>query len=345
MSGDRAPQKELLHYLGRGPREVDVIHEHLLNDTRRNKDIPLRIYAPASGGPHPVILYSHGAGDSNATSPLLLRHWASHGYVVIAPMHLFGERPFLERSVMRLREELVRMFQMGPEAWRERTDDLVAVMDNLGGMAGGVPALNGKVDEDRIAVAGHSNGGYTAMLLGGATMTDASDGESRGFADPRPRAAMIVSGPGCDHNLGLTKDSWNKFTRPLMVMAGSRDPGYAPGFGTQWRTDPYRYSPPGDKYLLYLRGAHHLSYIGPIFDIPLRDPAHRGKIANGIRSAARAVARVAPVIDQVGLFDYVRIASVAFWNAYLKDDGRAREFLRSRALDTYSANNARLTSR
>ncbi|NUM56816.1 MAG: hypothetical protein HUU46_24570 [Candidatus Hydrogenedentes bacterium] len=334
----------VLPYLAHGPYAIDVVREYELHDSMRGKNVPLRIYAPTGGGPHPVILYSHGAGDSNATSPLLLRHWASHGYVVIAPTHLFGARPLIDRSILRLREELMRPREMGPAAWRERTRDLSAILDALETIEAEVPALHRGIDRDRTAIAGHSFGAYTVMLLGGATLTDPSSGEVFRFGDPRPRAVLVISGPGCD-NMGLTKESWCDFTRPLMVMAGSRDPGYIPGCGVLWRTEPYRYAPQGGKYLLYLRGAHHLSYVGPIFDIPLGDPGKRGAFARRVRAAARRIARVAPAIDQIGLFDYSRIASTAFWNAYLKDDEGSKAFLNSDAIEKYSLRNARLKSR
>ncbi|MDZ4860974.1 MAG: hypothetical protein SGI88_18520 [Candidatus Hydrogenedentes bacterium] len=330
--------------LAHGAAGVEVVDEYLFHDTRRDKQVPLRIYMPNSGGPCPVILYSHGAGDSNATSPLLLRHWASHGYVIIVPTHLFGARPLIERSILRLREELLRPREIGPAAWRERTDDLVAILDNLALIEYAVPTLAGRLDHEAVAVAGHSFGAYTVMLLGGATLTDPVSGEHFRFDDPRPRAVLMISGPGQDH-MGLTADSWTTFTKPLMVFAGSRDPGYIFGAGPMWRAEPYVLGPPGDKYLVYIRGAHHLSYIGPLIDIPLRDPARRGAFAQGVRHVARRVARVLPAIDQTGIFDYTRIASTAFWNAYLRHDGGARAYLTSHALDVYSARNARTESK
>ncbi len=332
-----------MRFLARGPHEIDIVHEHMLRDAAREKEIPLRIYAPTAGGPYPLIVFSHGAGDSNATSPLLLRHWASHGYVVIVPTHLFGPRPLIERSLLRLREELKRPQTLGPEAWRERTGDLVSVMDHIGVLMSVVPVLRDRIDPDQIAIAGHSFGGYTVMLLGGATLMEVDTGVLHRFEDPRPRGVIIISGPGRD-DMGITRDSWNEFTKPLMVMAGSRDPGYMPS-GTMWRAEPYHFAPPGDKYLLYLRGAHHLSYVGPVIDIPSRDPAQRGPVAHWVRAAARSIAKVLPAVDQTGLFDYSRIASVAFFDAYVKDDSDAKEFLRSKELERYSLRNARVSYR
>ena len=39
---------------------------------------------------------------------------------------------------------------------------------------------------------------------------------------------------------------------------------------------------------------------------------------------------------QKAIFDYVKMASLAFWDAYLKDDAKAREYLKSDALPAYS---------
>ncbi|HRK34930.1 MAG TPA: hypothetical protein PLJ47_10085 [Candidatus Hydrogenedentes bacterium] len=341
-------RRELLrmtpNLLAYGPHEVAIIHEHMLRDPKRGKDIPLRCYTPNGGGPFPVIIFSHGAGDSNATSPLLLRHWASHGYVVIAPTHLFGTRPLIERSLLRLREELMRPREMGPAAWAERTGDIAAIMDNLDLLGQEVPKLTGIIDPNRMAVAGHSFGAYTVTLTGGAELTDPTTGKRTSFSDPRPRAILMISGPGPDHT-GLTDNSWSNVTRPLMVFTGSRDPGYVFGCGPMWRAAPYTLSPEGDKYLVYIRGAHHLSYIGPVIDLPLRDPARRGPFALFIRHLARRTAKLLPAIDQTGIFDYTRIASVAFWNAYLKDDSAARAYLTSHVLDVYSARNVRTSSK
>lgn len=331
-------------YLRLGPHAVRLIPEVMLRDPARDKEVPLRIYHPAEPGRYPVILFSHGAGDSNHSSPHLMRHWASHGHVVILPTHLFGARPLIERSVVRLAQELMRPREMGPAAWRERTGDLVSIMDNFEAIERGAPGLAGRCDRDCVAVAGHSFGGYTVSLLGGATLRDPNTNEVFCFEDPRPQAVVVISGPGPD-DIGLTERSWDHFHRPLMVFAGSRDPGHLGDYSGMWRAKAFELCPRGDKYLVYIRGAHHMSYIGPIFDLPMRDPARRGPVAATFRRCARAVARVFPGMDQAGIFDYTRIATTAFWDAYLRGDTAAKEFLCSRALEAYSERRVRLSVR
>ncbi len=42
-----------------------------VHDAARNRDIPLRVYLPASTAPAPVVLFSHGLGGSRAGSSFL----------------------------------------------------------------------------------------------------------------------------------------------------------------------------------------------------------------------------------------------------------------------------------
>ncbi|HKC62773.1 MAG TPA: hypothetical protein VKB86_04015, partial [Pyrinomonadaceae bacterium] len=45
-----------------GMYEVGTIEGMLLHDSKRNKDLPVRIDFPKSRGSFPVIVFSHGAG-------------------------------------------------------------------------------------------------------------------------------------------------------------------------------------------------------------------------------------------------------------------------------------------
>jgi dienelactone hydrolase len=317
-----------------GPCPIHVIGEIEVHDTQRDKAVPVKVYMPEDGGPYPVILFSHGAGDSNESSPHLMRHWASHGYVVLLPTHFFGDRPIIERSLVRLRQELLRPAREGPTAWDERVGDLKCIIESLDDLSNLVPELVGKIDAAHVGIAGHSFGAYTVMLMGGATLRD-NDGTEFRFDDPRPRAVLMISGPGHD-SWGLSKQSYASLEPPLMVFAGSHDPPPKMRGNPLWRTEPYFRCPRGRKFLVYIRGANHLSYIGPIFDLPMRDPGKRGPIARALRRCARWLASYAPALDQVGIFDYTRIASTAFWDAHLKENPAAKAYLCSNALEVYS---------
>src|SRR5262252_4243814 len=76
----------LAYKLADGPFTVETI-DHTLHDAKRNKDLPIRIVVPKTGGPFPVIVFSHGAGGSGQNYFPLTHHWVTHGYVVIQPTH------------------------------------------------------------------------------------------------------------------------------------------------------------------------------------------------------------------------------------------------------------------
>ena len=123
---------------------------------------------------------------------------------------------------------------------------------------------------------------------------------------------------------GLTESSWKNVTRPMMAMSGNKDAGVM-GQLANWRKDPFTYSPPPDKYLVWIDDAFHMSFTGV-----LAEP----QTAQGLRRAL--ISRLAESTDQKAVFDYVKVASIAFWDAYLKDDAEAKGYLKSDTLVRYS---------
>jgi len=122
----------------------------------RAVDLQVRVSAPATGSELPVILLSHGHGNSNNLSSLngyapLASYWAAHGFAVIQPTHLDSKT-------------LGRRDSGDPEAplyWRSRAGDMTRILDQLDVIEAAVPRLPGRLDPSRVAVAGHSMGGIT----------------------------------------------------------------------------------------------------------------------------------------------------------------------------------------
>ncbi|MCX7886595.1 MAG: hypothetical protein N3B01_04965 [Verrucomicrobiae bacterium] len=264
--------------------------ELLLHDAARNKKLPLRVTWPDSPGKFPVIIWSHGAyGSKDAYKPLV-EYWARHGYVVIQPTH--------EDSVA-LGQKLgdKRVFQL----WQTRPADVSFILDSLATIEKLEPSLHGKLDVERIGVGGHSYGANTAQLVGGAKAFVM--GREKSFEDKRVRAVMLLSGQGPGEM--LTEKSWASFMRPLFVMSGSRDGPTRTGQPAEWRKKPYELSPPGDKYLVWVEGLDH-GYGG----------------ITGVRFNPKNK-------DNPDHVRWTQTATLAFWDAYLKGDASAREFLRS----------------
>jgi dienelactone hydrolase len=288
-----------------GPLALDVETADglTLHDAARKKELPYKVYFPRNGGPFPVILFSHGFGGSKDAFGPVGKHWASHGYVVIHPGHADGMVRRNDTAVApRVRPLLGG--QMGgflggmndPQKTRDRVTDLVLLLDSLDELQKAVPGLKGKIDGSRIGAAGHSLGAYTAMLIGGVTVDLGSAKDVR-FLDKRVKCILPISAQGTGQQ-GLTDKSWNGLKLPMMTITGTRDRG-AGGQGLDWKKEPYKYSPPGNKYLVVIDGANHVSFGGGL----------------GPRGEA--------------ITDAVKLSSTHFFDAYLKGSETSKKYLQS----------------
>jgi len=322
QTGKRDPS--LAYKLADGPFAVETI-DQTLHDANRNKDLPIRIAVPKTGGPFPVIVFSHGAGGSGQNYFGLTGFWASHGYVVIQPTH--NDSLALRREngepLPSGPRQLVEEYLFNSEDWIERVRDITLVMDSLGDLEKRLPQLKEKLDQKRIGVGGHSYGAFTTQMIGGVTLDIPGQPKAQSFGDARPRALLLLSPQGKSAN-GLTENSWKLMTRPTMSMSGSNDSGVM-GQLADWRRDPFTYSPAGDKYLVWIDGAFHMSFTGALAQ------SQTGQSPRGM-----LFSRLSQGTDQKAVFDYVKVASIAFWDAYLKGEPKAKTYLRSDTLVKYS---------
>ncbi|MFF3658639.1 alpha/beta hydrolase family protein [Streptomyces olivochromogenes] len=243
------------------PTPVLSVSPVVLPAPGRAVDLEVRVSAPVAGSDLPVILLSHGQGYSNHLSSLngyapLANFWAAHGFVVIQPTHLSSSTLSLDPGT-----------PGGPLHWRSRAEDMTRILDRLDVIEAAVPQLLGRLDHDKVAVAGHSMGGHTASLLLGARLTDPDDGTEVNLAEPRIKAGVLLAAPGRggdavtefvaeNYSFFSTMD-FSKMATPTLVVAGDKDAStHLTVRGTDWHADPYFLSP-GPKSLLTLFGAEH----------------------------------------------------------------------------------------
>jgi predicted dienelactone hydrolase len=249
----------------------------------------------------------------------LTRHWASYGYVTIQPTHddsAVQRRNSGEENIQFLKA--VRDALKKPALWESRPMDVSAVLDDLPALEGRLPALAGKMDMARIGVGGHSMGSYTAEAIGGA-LVDLPSYPGKSFADPRVKAVLCLSpqGPG---QFGLNDHSFDGVTLPYMGMTGSLD-SLGPVASPEWHKVPFERSQAGNKFHLFMEGANHMSFI-------TSKTMLRGRAENG-----------------EAIFDYTNSGALAFWDAYLKQDERARKYLASDSLEKTSHGAVKISRR
>jgi hypothetical protein len=113
-----------------------------------------------------------------------------------------------------------------------------------------VPGAKGRMDPNRVGADGHLIGAYAACVLAG--QRDFSPNAPQGLKDDRVQAALLLSPQ--DRGQGLTEESWEDVAGPLMVLSGSGIPSLRTGNPAEWRREPFTFSPPGDKCLVWIEG-------------------------------------------------------------------------------------------
>jgi predicted dienelactone hydrolase len=183
---------------------------------------------PARDGPFPLVVFGHGFGYAPGTYTRLLDAWVRAGYVVAAPIFPLENAnapggPF--------RADLPN-----------QPGDVSYLIGRLL-TASATPAgpLRGLIDPGRIAVAGHSDGGATALALV----------YNRIYRDSRVRAVVVLSGAQLPDTAGW---DYSARGRALLAVQGSADPINAPA-----DTRAFWSLAGSPKYLLTLTGAGHLA--------------------------------------------------------------------------------------
>lgn len=225
----------------------------------RGEDVQVRVSAPLAGDRLPVIVFSHGFGESLDGYAPLVDYWTAHGFAVVQPTHLDSRKLNVAPDDPRY-----------PDIWRIRVEDLTRAIDRLDVLEAAVPGLAGRLDRDRVAVAGHSWGAQTASMLLGARVLDAEGVPGASMSDPRVKAGVLlaVTGTGgadltpfaAEHFPFMNPD-FAELTTPALVVAGEKDQSALSVRGPEWFTDAYFLSPGATGLLTLFEAEHSLGGI------------------------------------------------------------------------------------
>ncbi|MCC5848184.1 MAG: dienelactone hydrolase [Verrucomicrobia bacterium] len=266
-----------------------VVINHVLHDPSRDREIPIRVFLPQTREPAPVILVSHGLGGALHDKAYLAPHWTARGYVVVYMQHPGSDEP-VWRDVPRSQRAEAVTRAATPEQLMHRIRDVSHVLD----FGKTDHDLRGRLDLERVGIAGHSFGAITAQAVGGARLGFLD------FREPRIHAALMMS-PSAP-TVGTPEQAFGQVKIPWMLMTGTRDGSGISGETPESRLLVYPALPPGGKYELVLKDAEHMTF----GDRPL-GPQRRPRNPNHHR--------------------VVLALSTAFWDAELKKDAAARAWL------------------
>jgi predicted dienelactone hydrolase len=186
---------------------------------------------PISGGPrHPLILLSHGRGGNGLNLAWFAQILAGRGYIVAALDHYRANT--YDSSIIYLHNKL----------W-QRPKDLTLITNFLLND----PFWRALIEPSKIGVAGHSQGGFTSLWLGGARVNPDKylafqrDGKNNSaipaylrdqmpldatpaldVADPRVGAVFAMA-PGELKYFGMDEEGLHHLEKPTYITVGAKD--------------------------------------------------------------------------------------------------------------------------
>lgn len=198
-------------------------YKALFEDEHAFEDVPLAPSPWKSG--MPVLVHSHGHQGFAGNSARLMCHFATHGWLAVAPEHVgntLGDTPPVRPLAL----------------WFHRPLDVRAALDLVAAPPAGDP-LEGTVDMGRVAMSGHSFGTYTAWAVAGASFDTASiqgecDAGNVAECTPgalsvfktdlgEPRAKVVVPMAG-GRSAFFGESGYDAARVPVLLMSGSLDP-------------------------------------------------------------------------------------------------------------------------
>ncbi len=196
--------------------------------------------APMAGGPHPVVVFTHGYTGTFTDYSFLFEDLASRGYVVASVDHTY-EATAVEFPDGRLAKSVVGSYLAQGARSDEKTltravlirlDDLKFVVNELERLNATVRGpFAGQLDMTRVALAGHSLGGLTALL--GVE------------AEPRFRAGVVLD--------GMLPEGIPFGTQTPMLILNAGNEGWGENDCRLWN------SLRGSRLSVNLKGAEHVT--------------------------------------------------------------------------------------
>ncbi len=220
-----------------------------MNDTfRKSRVFQVDLYVPQTKSanspqsPFPTIVISHGVAEDRETFAYAARHLASYGFAVAVLEHPGSDAKKFQQFFAGL--------DSPPEADEliDRPMDVKFVLDQLQRLndsdENSTTNLKGKLNLQQVGAIGHSYGGYTALVLAGATidfkqvrkfcdrntsLNLSSFLQCRAneliqtpttLQDSRIKAVMAINPL---NSIVLGKSGLSKIQVPVMLMGGSED--------------------------------------------------------------------------------------------------------------------------
>lgn len=266
------------------------------DSSRDNRAVPYKIYKPQDeAGPYPVIIWSHGLGGSRDGAGFISRFVSSYGYVVVHIQHKGSDSGLWEGKPGHP-WDIIRATHIPRKATLQRLLDVPFALNQLLAMNDPVMDLN------RLGMSGHSFGAMTTQTMAGQRR-----GLGRRLYDlfeDRFKAAIAYSPvPVTYKNEHEMSDFYGGIRIPMLYMTGTEDSSPVNNQITyKTRMEVFEHAEGPDQHLLILEDGDHMVYNGS-----------RGQLGENPKRE---------IHEKI-----IKLSSLAFWDAYLKGEQDAKNWL------------------
>lgn len=276
-------------------------------DSARQRELPVRLRWPDPAlhtGPRPVLLFSHGLGGTREGGAVWGQAWAAAGFVVVHLQHAGSDLEALRSATTRFADRRALRTLAGPAQLLARLRDVGFALEEIGRRHRAGQDHWGSVRPGQAGLAGHSFGAHTTLGMAGQHYP-----QFDGVNEPR-LASFIALSPALPV-LGDAQQAFERLTRPLLSITGTRDADVVgTGATPARRRAVFDALPPGGKAQLVLQDADHMTLGGQ----------------NG--RAAEIVPRESITRElQAGHHALVAAITTDWWRATLLNDADARQRL------------------
>lgn len=286
-----------------GPYSV-LMKRGVFNDpSRGGREVPFKFYAPSEHdlSSYPLVVWSHGFGGNADGAGFISRYLASHGYAVAHLTHRGTDSSLWEGKAGHP-WDILREVRLRRETTFDRMRDVPFFLDRLQEWAAEQPEIAPYIDFTRIGMSGHSFGAMTTQAMAGMPLPE-RDGTLIDFGDKRFKAGILYSPVPIAHLSQLSPvELYGPIRLPLFHMTGTDDASPLEPIGYEHRLVVHEHAGHPEQYLKILQDGDHMVYNGT-----------RGKL------------KVNPKREEHERI--IKVASLAFWEAYLKDDAAAKAWL------------------
>jgi predicted dienelactone hydrolase len=281
-------------------RAGQSLDEDWTDVTRRGRTLPVKLRIPATPGPWPVVIFSHGLGGSREGGAQWGKAWSEAGFLVLHLQHPGSDGPAIRQS---------GRDAMSPGQAEARVQDVQFALDEMARRKAANQGPWAMADLSRIGMSGHSFGARTTYLMAG-------ESTRAGRVDEPRLRAFIAFSPSVTNRTDLAK-AFGTVRGPMFNITGTLD-GDVVGNGetAEGRAAVFDYLQPGDKYLWVLKDADHMTFSGQ----------------QGRRAATRMLRRPETAIKaEPAQQQQIATLTTIYWNAMLKGDLTARTQLQQPA--------------